>query len=181
MLVTISQGSVDFELERFAGRRRSSGNYPDNRAELAGGDEAAPLVAPGMPAGAEFIETTMGVSTRAALTAGQVGIGPDSIAVRTDSLVVVPPGGSAGSVSGSSAIANAATAVEGSGGGYLSNEIYYRTLNVVRSNNAAIPMIHLHTPALEYGAEITPSEMNSKRTVIVAGIREILQRALPNI
>ena len=39
-------------------------------------------------------------------------------------------------------------AVRGSGGGYLSNEIAYRALNVMRQANRVIPMGHIHTPRM---------------------------------
>ena len=41
------------------------------------------------------------------------------------------------------------TAVAGSGGGYLSNEISYRTLRVNAQSGARVPMGHVHTPRLE--------------------------------
>ena len=39
-------------------------------------------------------------------------------------------------------------AVRGSGWGYLSNEIAYRALNVMRQADRVIPMGHIHTPRM---------------------------------
>ena len=40
------------------------------------------------------------------------------------------------------------TAVEGSGGGYLSNEISWRVLNTLTQAGSKIPAGHIHTPAM---------------------------------
>ena len=41
------------------------------------------------------------------------------------------------------------TAVRGSGGGYLSNEIAYRALNTMSKSNVQISMGHIHTPRMQ--------------------------------
>jgi hypothetical protein len=83
-------------------------------------------------------------------------------------------------MSGSAAIAARDRAVEGSGGGFLSNEIFYRTLATIRaSTHRTIPMIHLHTPALNYG--LAPTAFGRLRTAIVRAVRRILIRALPQL
>ena len=38
------------------------------------------------------------------------------------------------------------TAVQGSGGGYLSNEISYRSIRLANELGVALPMGHIHTP-----------------------------------
>ncbi len=183
LIMTISQGGSDFELERYAGRRRSSDPFRDNQDLLANGDDSSPVVAPGMPAGDEFVETTMNARLRSALASGPTGAGADAIPVRVDSMVTSRRAGQNSRVRGSQAIRQNATAVRGSGGGFLSNEIFYRTLLAVNAASSTIPMIHLHTPAVDFGTgpDRTPAAMNTMRTRIVSGVREILLRALPTI
>jgi len=41
------------------------------------------------------------------------------------------------------------TAVRGSGGGYLSNEISYRSIRLAQSLNIELPMGHIHTPRMQ--------------------------------
>ena len=41
------------------------------------------------------------------------------------------------------------TAVFGSGGGYLSNEISYRVLRLAQSMNLKLPIGHIHTPRMQ--------------------------------
>ncbi len=62
-------------------------------------------------------------------------------------------------------------AVNGSGGGYLSNEISYRSIRLRDQLNSTIPTGHIHTPRIQqYDAEI--------ETNIVEQIRAMLEQAL---
>ena len=61
MIVTVSMGRTDFDLEHFPGRRRSSGS-PDNLNVYSGGDETKPkipLLNGAVIEGPEFLEFSL--------------------------------------------------------------------------------------------------------------------------
>jgi hypothetical protein len=66
-------------------------------------------------------------------------------------------------------------AVEGSGGGYLSNEIFYRNSLLRTNSGSSVPVIHLHTPTLAPGAA------DATRNTSIESVRKILRAALPGI
>ena len=70
---------------------------------------------------------------------------------------------------------NPGIAVEGSGGGFLSNEIFYRNSFLQTQLGSTVPMIHLHTPRLPPGATDTVRNNFIDRT------RAILRAAIPNL
>ena len=59
MIMTISQGGREFEVEEWAGRRRSPGNAADNARRARGSSLKAPVVPPGLKRGPEFIRTAL--------------------------------------------------------------------------------------------------------------------------
>jgi pyrrolidone-carboxylate peptidase len=71
-------------------------------------------------------------------------------------------------------------AVEGSGGGYLSNEIFYRTALLRSDSGSTVPYGHLHTPYLDAPGK-SASAYTTARDAIVSQVREILKAALPAI
>ena len=74
------------------------------------------------------------------------------------------------------------TAVEGSGGSFLSNEIFYRTSLLRTETKAEIPVGHLHTPFLAApGGKVTPQQFAAARAAIVTRIEQILAATLPDI
>ena len=144
MVITISMGREGFDLERFPGRRRSS-HVTDNLNVLTGANPENPLV-PALNgrklSGPEFLEFTLPAEAMVAV-GGEFPIRDNrNVAtlergdLQADSLQVLAD----------------QTAVRGSGGGYLSNEIAYRTLLAnerVLGAEDRIPMGHIHTPRLE--------------------------------
>jgi len=67
-----------------------------------------------------------------------------------------------------------ATAVQGSGGGYLSNEISYRSVRLAHKYQPLIPTGHIHTPRLErYDAEQLKTISNQVTEMIRYAIIEI--------
>lgn len=146
LINTVSQGGSTFELEVYNGRRRSSDPFEDNRNQLSGGTPTAPAVPPNLPAqgdGNEFIESSL-----PPIPAGCTGCGSPYPLVRDTHVVEqIPPdstpryndpGFTPGSV-----------AVEGSGGGFLSNELPYRVTLQRRLQQSSVPAGHVHTPALD--------------------------------
>lgn len=137
LVVTISMGRDGFDLERFPGRRRSSA-VPDNLNVLTGASPRNPLIpslSGGDLAGPEFLEFTLPAAAMVAVRG--------DFSVRDNRNVATLEQGDVKAAT-LQALAGK-TAVRGSGGGYLSNEIAYRTL---RANEHRIPMGHVHTPRL---------------------------------
>lgn len=163
MLITISMGRANFDLERFPGRRRSA-QAPDNLGVRTGANSTAPLVPllRGSPlAGPEFVEFSLPV---AALRTVQT-----PYAVNDNRSVVTLEGGEQQAQS-LDAIANQ-TAVRGSGGGYLSNEISYRTVHLVRSHNRDIAVGHIHTPRVSgFDAQVVHSISEQIRAMLTAAV-----------
>jgi pyrrolidone-carboxylate peptidase len=69
-------------------------------------------------------------------------------------------------------------AVEGGGGGYLSNESAYRATRLVNEAGVAQPAGHLHTPVLTFDpantTEISDATLVANRTAIAAEAERLL-------
>lgn len=136
MLITISMGRSGFDLERFPGRRRSVTTEDNARLE-GGGTPDHPSIPPDL-VGAEFVEFTLPVEEMLSVQ-GPFDINDN----RTISTL------ENGEVEASSLAELAGkTAVQGSGGGYLSNEISYRALRFLQDHGEVIPAGHIHTPRM---------------------------------
>ena len=159
LLLTISMGRADFDVERFPGRRRSS-DSADNRNVRCGATTRDPLPPPGL-AGPEFLETTLPV---AAMTSVQgrwrVRDNRRVTTLRKGAFKAAALADLAGEVS-----------VEGSGGGFLSNEIAYRALWLRSALGVDTPVGHLHVPAVRGYDEIF-------ETAVVEQVRRIVEAAL---
>ncbi len=172
LFLTVSMGRDAFDLERFPGRRRSSA-VTDNRNVLTGASQADPLVPAlnGQPlAGPEFVEFTLPAQAMAA-TSGPYEV-RDNRRVRTLE-------------SGERQVMrlealSGETAVAGSGGGYLSNEISYRTVrlngNLARElDRAPLPLGHLHTPRVAgFDREAELAIVEQIRDLLIAGLEAVL-------
>ncbi|MGE0625531.1 MAG: hypothetical protein AB7I04_06955 [Pseudomonadales bacterium] len=163
LIMTISMGRDAFDLERFPGRRRSAA-VPDNLDVLSGANEGNPLVpllAGEALAGPEFLQF--------GLPAAAMTVVDQPFAVRDNRTVRTLERGelAAGSLTELAGM----TAVAGSGGGYLSNEIAYRTLLLNQRSGTAVPMGHLHTPRLSgYDAQLERQMVDQIRRLIVAAV-----------
>lgn len=172
MIMTISQGDSAFEVEQFAGRRRSSGSFADNLGTTSGGTLANPVEAPGLARGPEFTETTLpAAAIRSSLGRSQPLPG--------ETRVTEIRHGESRPVRSSSGPAAKSTAVRGAGGGFLSNEIFYRTSLLLDRAGSTIPMGHLHTPALDPLSSTT--QFAQSRDAIVAGVENILKTTIDEI
>ena len=163
LMVTISMGRSGFDLERFPGLRRSA-TASDNRNVITGASANNPLIprlGEVLLEGPEFIE----FSLPANIMLGAAGDWPivDNRQVRT-----LESGSFA--AAGLTELAGQ-TAVSGSGGGYLSNEISYRSILLHRRLQADFPIGHIHTPRVEGYDE-------GLERRIIAQIRSLLIRAI---
>ena len=162
MVVTVSMGRDAFDLERFPGRRRSSPN-PDNERRLGGGTAEQPVVPDGLD-GPEFLEFSLPAAAMAAAGGRWT--------VRDNRRVTTVARGSV--VVESLAELADETAVEGSGGGYLSNEIAYRALLCARRLGLDVPMGHIHVPAIRgHDAGCERDIVDQAQRLIAAGVRAI--------
>lgn len=182
MIMTISQGvSSEFEAEQFAGRQRGTSS-PDN-LNVTGGPSSSPTaVPPGLATGPEFIETTLPVrEIRGA-------VGRTAPTVGETEVTEIPAGQTGSSYIPSGGPTQGSTAVRGSGGNYLSNEIFCRTSLLRLQSQAAnpdrpvIPVGHLHTPLLAPSAVgISDPQFVAARDAIVTQVEQILRATLSTL
>ena len=170
MVVTVSMGRKNFDLERFPGKRRSV-TAPDNVNVLSGGTKEKPVISKlhnkPLP-GEEFVLFSLPVEQM------KQAKGPykiiDNHKVTSIGLSLKPEEIEPLSLSQ----LNGHVAVSGSGGGYLSNEISYRSIRLRDQLNSTIPTGHIHTPRIQ---QFEP-EIEAK---IVEQIKAMLERSLEAI
>jgi hypothetical protein len=186
LIMTISMGgSADLELEEFAGRRRSTATGgPENLGRPGGGTPDRPRVIPGAEGGPEFLRTNVPSSTLGAMR-GTLG---RSTALPGETTVREIPAGRTQPRTAAGGPTRGSTAVEGSGGGFLSNEIFYRVRLLQRTTQSgegapAAPtlVIHLHTPLLPAPTADTRADFERRRGEIVARARQLIEAALPTL
>ena len=180
MIVTVSMGRTDFDLEHFPGRRRSSGS-PDNLNVYSGGDETKPkipLLNGAVIDGPEFLEFSLPYRAmqQVILDAKQdANKQPGEVTypyLINDNRTITTLDGTFEAKT--LAELKDATAVQGSGGGYLSNEISYRSVRLAHKYQPLIPTGHIHTPRLErYDAEQLKTISNQVTEMIRYAIIEI--------
>ena len=180
MIVTVSMGRTDFDLEHFPGRRRSSGS-PDNLNVYSGGDETKPkipLLNDAVIEGPEFLEFSLPYRAmqQVILDAKQdANKQPGEVTypyLINDNRTITTLDGTFEAKT--LAELKDATAVLGSGGGYLSNEISYRSVRLAHKYQPLIPTGHIHTPRLErYDAEQLKTISNQVTEMIRYAIIEI--------
>ncbi|MGZ9899501.1 hypothetical protein [Shewanella gaetbuli] len=141
MIFTVSMGRDNFDLERFPGRNRSA-EAPDNLNVLTGATKASPI-APMLNGknlnGPEFVEFTLpaAVMTKVA----------GHWQVNDNHQITTLEKGQFDATSINQL--QQSTSVEGAGGGYLSNEISYRSILLMQQFNRNIPVGHIHTPKVK--------------------------------
>ncbi|MCB1685376.1 MAG: hypothetical protein R3E82_02075 [Pseudomonadales bacterium] len=162
LVVTISMGRDAFDLERFPGRRRSA-TAPDNRNVVTGANARTPLIPnlAGAPLeGPEFVEFS--------LPAAAMQVIQSPWPVRDNRRVISLERGELEPATLTELSFD--TAVQGSGGGYLSNEISYRSVLLLERMGAHVPVGHLHTPSVAGHDAVIEGRM-------LAQIRALLTRA----
>jgi pyrrolidone-carboxylate peptidase len=167
MVMTISQGgsrlkpgasaaaqSKAFELERYAGRRRAPSGPDNTGADPARGGGLT--VGKRLGEGPEFLESSL---PRAAMSG------------RKDT----PDETERSEIDGKAAA--------GSGGGFLSNEIFYRTALLRADEKSTVPVGHLHVPyqPAPTGTAKSEKEHSSLRDRIVARVKKLIANALKSM
>lgn len=166
MVLTVSMGRENFDLERYPALRRSA-KAPDNLNVLTGATKTNPLV-PKLKSstllGPEFVEFSLPI------TAMQKGEG--NYLVNDNRKVSTLSGGEFNA----QALANIVkqTSVSGSGGGYLSNEISYRSIVLRDSFNPTLPVGHIHTPRIKaFDQKVLIDIVNQSKNIITQGVAEL--------
>lgn len=173
LVMSISQGgSQQFEFEEWAGRRRSVHDFRENLGRLGGGTPTRPVAPAGLASGPEFLRTNVSPALLGSMR-GAVG---RTSAIRGETEVTdLPPTATQPRTLPAGPSSNTGQAVTGSGGGFLSNEIFYRNSLLRTQSGSSVPMIHLHTPLLPATAS------DPARNTLIGTIRSILRAALRQI
>jgi len=166
MVFTISMGRDNFDIERFPGRNRSA-EAPDNLNVLTGASQQSPkaplfndgTASDGKLNGPEFVQFSLPVAAMAAVK-GHWSVN-DNRQVSTLSR---------GQFKASSlAELQNEISVAGSGGGYLSNEISYRSILLRDQFNLNLPVGHIHTPRIKgYDPQVESDIIEQIRAMIAA-------------
>ncbi len=162
LAVTISMGRDRFDLERFPGLRRSA-ETPDSTGAMTGASASNPVIPPDLAGtgATEFLE----FSLPAAAMSSVAGRWP----IRDNRRVATLERGSFTARTLKELARD--TAVRGSSGGYLSNEITYRSLLLQKQLGAEFPLGHLHTPAVKgYDAALEGDIVGQVRRIIAAAL-----------
>ncbi|HET6743029.1 MAG TPA: hypothetical protein VFH76_29020 [Kribbella sp.] len=177
VVMTSSQGRAGiFDLEAFNGRRRSVSSIGDNNNLWGGGTISAPVVSPSMPPGPEWITSSLPLARMA-----QTAV-PAPFRTRVNTSVLEIPAGETTPVRRPDGPTAGSIASEGTGGGYLSNEVAYRNTLQRDLLDPSMPAGHLHVPVLSFDlankTAVTDPTYEANREAILAGAHAILRAAL---
>jgi len=165
MIVTISMGRNDFDLERFPGLRRSA-KAPGNLNVYTGATSTnplKPLLKGNELPGPEFVEFSLPVLAMKKAV-GDFKINDNGKVSTLNNTFVAK----------SLTELAKQTSVQGSGGGYLSNEISYRSILLREQYNPVLPVGHIHTPRIKAFEPETSAK-------IIKQIKRMFTHAIPNI
>jgi pyrrolidone-carboxylate peptidase len=169
MIATVSMGRRNFDLEHFPGLRRSS-KAPDNLNVYTGAtldNPVIPLLTNKPLASVEFVEYSLPfqammqakgdfkVKDNRGVTIFTSGKANDIIAVNLAEL-------------------SDKVSVQGGGGGYLSNEISYRSIRLRNILKSTIATGHIHTPSIKDFDRLTNKKITEQ-------IEAMLTLALPEL
>jgi len=165
MVITVSMGRDDFDIERFPGLRRSA-KAPDNLNVFTGADKSNPLIPllHNKPLnGPEFVEFSLPAST-IVKSAGDFKINDNhNVTTKEKSFSPMSIKELDGHIS-----------VSGSGGGYLSNEVSYRSLLLRNAYNPTLAVGHIHTPRFKgFKPEKTERIIQQFKTMLINAIPEL--------
>lgn len=143
LIATISMGRSDFDLEHFPGLRRSA-TAPDNVNVYTGANKTNPLIPNLLEApliGNEFVLFSLPYQAMMKAKGGYK--------INDNRGVTILESGRAKDITANSLTELAdKIAVQGGGGGYLSNEISYRSIALRNKLGSTIPTGHIHTPRI---------------------------------
>ena len=169
LIATLSMGRSDFDLEHFPGLRRSA-TAPDNVNVYTGANKNNPLIPSLLAAplkGDEFV--LFSLPYQAMMKA------KGRYKINDNRGVTILESGTAKNIT-----ANSLTelvdkvAVQGGGGGYLSNEISYRSIALRNKLGSIIPTGHIHTPRISgFDTATNQAIMSQIEAMLVQALAEI--------
>ncbi|MBA6390792.1 hypothetical protein H4J38_08390 [Colwellia sp. BRX10-3] len=166
MVLTISMGRENFDLERFPALRRSA-NAPDNLNVLTGATKNNPIVPKlnnSALQGPEFVEFSLPISSMLK--------GAGKYQVNDNRTISTLSGGTFNGKALSDIVKQ--TSVSGSGGGYLSNEISYRSILLRDQYNLTLPVGHIHTPKIKaFDQQALMNIVNQAKSIITQGVADL--------
>jgi pyrrolidone-carboxylate peptidase len=183
MIITISRGRTEFDLERYTGRRRSAlrGDNAGRSILDANPVSTIPLSGSAHLAGPEFLESTLPIATLLKLQG--------SYKVNDNRTITFLNEGQEAEKMEATTLADLAGRIAhaGSGGGFLSNEISYRTHLLREQLGVALAVGHIHVPtpgtvpnpapnSAPNGTESSDAQTN--QAMIVAQVVELVKAAL---
>jgi pyrrolidone-carboxylate peptidase len=161
MIFTVSMGREQFDIERFPSRNRTAA-APDNLNVLTGASTTkpiAPLLNNKSLNGPEFVEFSLPVAAMQQVKG--------KWAVNDNHQVSTVSDGQFDAKS-LNELQNVIS-VEGSGGGYLSNEISYRSILLMQQFNRNLPVGHIHTPKVKgHDAEVEYQIVEQIKAMVAA-------------
>lgn len=169
LIATLSMGRSDFDLEHFPGLRRSA-TAPDNLNVYTGANKTNPLVPSLLAApliGDEFV--LFSLPYQAMMKA------KGSYKINDNRGVTILVSGKAEDITANSlSELTDKVSVQGGGGGYLSNEISYRSIVLRNRLGSTIPTGHIHTPRISgFDAEINRRIIAQIEAMLVQALAEI--------
>jgi hypothetical protein len=169
MIATVSMGRRNFDLEHFPGLRRSS-KAPDNLNVYTGAslnNPVIPLLTDKPLASEEFVEYSL--PFQAMMQA------KGDFKVKDNRGVTIFTSGKANDITAVNlAELSDKVSVQGGGGGYLSNEISYRSIRLRNILKSTIATGHIHTPSIKSFDRLTNKKITEQ-------IEAMLILALPEI
>ena len=169
MLITISMGRKNFDLERFPALRRSA-TAPDNLNVYTGANASSPfipLLKTEPLSDVEFVEFSLPAK------AMQQAQGPYKININAKVTTLVN-GKPTTVIARSLKQLSHSISVKGSGGGYLSNEISYRSLLLRDKYFPLLPVGHIHTPRIShYDAATNKGIVKQIKNMLSLAIKDI--------
>jgi len=166
LVVTISMGRDAFDLERFPGKRRSA-QVSDNANVFTGASALNPMI-PMLGSepldGPEFVEFSLPAAAMTAVA--------EPWQVRDNRNVTTLEQGAAAPAMLSEL--DDLTAVSGSGGGYLSNEMSYRTVRLNQKLGSGVAIGHLHTPRVQgFDVRTELAMVEQIRRILIAAVESL--------
>lgn len=162
MVLTVSMGRENFDLERFPALRRSA-NAPDNLNVYTGATKTNPIkpLLNNKPLiGDEFVEFSLPIE------AMQTAMGEFKV---NDNRRIATLAGEFDATSLKSIVNQ--TSVSGSGGGYLSNEISYRSILLRNKYQPLLPVGHIHTPRISaFDPKALQAILSQTKNIITQGV-----------
>ncbi|WP_057830299.1 hypothetical protein [Colwellia sp. TT2012] len=169
LITTISMGRSDFDLEHFPGLRRSA-TAPDNVNVYTGANKTNPLVPSllKMPLrGDEFV--LFSLPYQAMMKA------KGEYKINDNRGVTILESGKAKDINANSlSELSDKVSVQGGGGGYLSNEISYRSIVLRNKLDSTIPTGHIHTPRIsDFDGKTNQAIIEQINAMLVQALSEI--------